>query len=111
LRESQQLFVSLRTYEKCIDSLERDMNASDARVSAPPLSSKTVVKQLSCAGLIVARAQEAASRDALRGILRRDAKRALDCAHDRARLGDLAAHEVIVGCGVGVFVFCSHEVG
>src|SRR5271166_1488631 len=31
LRGSQQLFVSLRTYEKCIDCLERDMNASDAR--------------------------------------------------------------------------------
>jgi len=62
LRESQQLFISLRTYEKCIDSLERDMNASGARVSAPPLLSKTVVKQLSCAGLIVARVLGAPSR-------------------------------------------------
>ena len=28
---SQQLFVSLRTYKTCIDCLEHDMNASDAR--------------------------------------------------------------------------------
>ena len=37
--------------------------------------------KLSCAGRRrVARALEAPSRDALRGILRDDAKRALDCA-------------------------------
>ena len=39
----------------------------------------------SCAGRRVARAKEAPSRDALRGILRGDAKRTLDCAVARAR--------------------------
>ena len=34
----------------------------------------------SCAGRRIARASDAPSRDALRGILRGDAKRALDCA-------------------------------
>jgi hypothetical protein len=47
---------------------------------SPALSSKMLVKELSCAGRRVARAEGAPSRDALRGILRGDAKRTLGCA-------------------------------
>jgi hypothetical protein len=71
LRGSQQLSVSLRTYEKCIDCLEHDMNAPDSR------RRNKRHERSSCAGLIVARAKEAPSRDTLRGILRDIAKRAL----------------------------------
>lgn len=40
---------------------------------------------LICVAVNIARAFEALSRDALRGILRCDAKRTLDCAAPRAR--------------------------
>ena len=43
-----------------------------------------VSEALSCEGRRVAGAWEAPSRDTLRGILRCDAKRALDCANARA---------------------------
>ena len=44
LRGSQQLFVSLRTYKTCIDCLERDMNASGARLSALPQEIRIILR-------------------------------------------------------------------
>ncbi len=56
------------------------------KIPAKPrlFAQSAATRQLMCAGRRFARVEEAPSRDALRGILRGDAKRALDCAFAHA---------------------------